>query len=51
MSQSHSSNSQDLHISVAGKLLLRKLIENKTFYIFTFSFEIQKRSLGSSNFS
>ena len=51
MSQSHGSNSQGLHTSVAGKLLLRKLIESKTFYIFTFSYEIQKRSLGSSNFS
>ena len=51
MSQSRGSNSQGLQTSVAGKLLLRKLIESKTFYIFTFSFEIQKRSLGSSNFS
>ena len=51
MAQSHSSNSQGLHTSAAGKLLPRKLIESKTFYIFTFSFEIQKRSLGSSNFS
>ena len=51
MSQSHGSNSQGLHTSVTGKLLLRKLIESKKFYIFTFSFEIQKRSLGSSNFS
>ena len=42
MSQRHGSNSQGLHISVAGKLLLRKLIESKTVYIFTFSFEIQK---------
>ena len=40
MSQSDSSNSQGLHTSVAGKLLLRKLIENKTSYIFIFSFEI-----------
>ena len=40
MSQSHGSNSQGLHTSVAGKFLLRKLIENKTFYIFTFFFEI-----------
>ena len=44
MSQSHGSNSQGLHTSVAGKLLFRKLIESKTFYIFTFSIEIQKRS-------
>ena len=51
MSESHGSNSQDLHTSVAGKLLFRKLIESKTFYIFTFSFEIQKIFLGSSNFS
>ena len=51
MSQSDGSNSQGLHTSVAGKLLLRTLIKSKTFYIFTFSFEIQKRSLGSSNFS
>ena len=51
MSQRHGSNSQGFHTSVAGKLLLSKLIESKTFYIFTFSFEIQKRSLGSSNFS
>ena len=51
MSQSHGSNSQGLHTSVAGKLLLRNLIESKTSFIFTFSFEIQKRSLGTSNFS
>ena len=51
ISESHGSNSQDLHTSVAGKLLFRKLIESKTFYIFTFSFEIQKIFLGSSNFS
>ena len=51
MSQSRGRNSEGLHRSVAGKILLRKLIESKTFYIFTFSFEIQKRSLGSSNFS
>ena len=51
MSQSRGSNSQGLQTSVAGKLLLRKLIESKTFYIFTFSFEIQKIFLGSRNFS
>ena len=51
MSQGHGSNSQGLHTSVAGKLLVRKLTESKTFYIFTFFFEIQNRCLGSSNFS
>ena len=50
MTKSHGSNSQGLHTSVAGKLLLRKLTESKTFYI-TFSFEIQKRCLGAFNFS
>ena len=51
MSQSHGSISHSLHRSIAGKPLLRKLTESKTFYMFTFSFEIQKRSLGLSNFS
>ena len=52
MSQSHGSNSQGLHTSVAGKLLLRKLIECKTFYILLFLLKFfKKRSLGSSNFS
>ena len=41
-SQSHCSNPQGLHTPVADKLLLRKVTESKTFYIFTFSFEIQK---------
>ena len=51
MSQGHGSNFQGFYTSVAGKLLLRKLIESKTFYIFSFSFEIQKRSLRLGNFS
>ena len=42
MSQTHGSNSQGLRTSVAGKLLLRKLIENKTFYIFTFFLKFKK---------
>ena len=50
MSQSRGRNSEGLHRSVAGKILLRKLIESKTFYIFTFSFKIQKKFLGLSNF-
>ena len=50
MLQSRGSNSEGLHRSVAGKILLRKLIQSKTFYIFTFSFKIQKKILGLSNF-
>ena len=42
MSQSHGSNSQSLHTSVAGKVQLRKLTESKTFYIFTFSLKFKQ---------
>ena len=39
MSQSHGSISHSLHTPIAGKPLLRKFIESKTFYMFTFSFD------------